>query len=42
MIFFSNIVYVLTVHLAALLVLDKLGNRIPRPPNWIKMILDYD
>jgi len=42
MIFFSNIVYVLTVHLAALMVLDKLGNPIPRPPNWIKTILDYD
>lgn len=42
MIFFSNIVYVLTVHLAALMVLDKLGNPIPRPPDWIKTILDYD
>lgn len=42
MIFVSNLLYLLTVHLAALLVLDKLGNPIPRPPNWIKTILDYD
>lgn len=42
MIFISNIIYVLTVHLAALLVLDKLGNPIPRPPEWLKTILDYD
>lgn len=42
MIFISNLLYVLTVHLAALLVLDKLGNPIPRPPEWIKTILDYE
>ncbi|ELR96726.1 DUF2232 domain-containing protein [Gloeocapsa sp. PCC 73106] len=42
MIYLSNLLYMLTVHLAALLILDKLGNPIPRPPNWIKTILDYD
>lgn len=42
MIILSNLFYLLTVHLAALLVLDKLGNPIPRPPEWIKVILDYD
>jgi uncharacterized protein YybS (DUF2232 family) len=24
------------------LVLDRLGNPIPRPPKWIKVILDYE
>jgi len=42
MIFVSNLLYAFTVHLAALLVLDKLGNPIPRPPDWVKTILDYD
>jgi uncharacterized protein YybS (DUF2232 family) len=42
MIIMSNIFYLFAVHLAALLVLDRLGNPIPRPPEWIKVILDYD
>lgn len=42
MIFFSNLVYVFVVHLIALLMLDKLGNPIPRPPNWVQVLLDYD
>lgn len=42
MIIISNLFYLLAVHLAALLVLDKLGNPIPRPPQWLQAILDYD
>ncbi len=38
----NSLIYLLAVHLVALLVLDKLGNPIPRPPRWIKIILDYD
>jgi len=30
------------VHLVALLVLDRLGNPIPRPPKWVQVILDYE
>ncbi len=39
---FSNLVYLFVVHLVALLVLDKLGNPIPRPPSWVQVILDYE
>jgi uncharacterized protein YybS (DUF2232 family) len=42
MIVFSNLVYVFVVHLVALLMLDKLGNPIPRPPYWVQVLLDYD
>jgi uncharacterized protein YybS (DUF2232 family) len=38
----NNLVYLFVVHLVALLVLDKLGNPIPRPPAWIQVILDYE
>jgi uncharacterized protein YybS (DUF2232 family) len=41
-IFFNNLLYLFTVHLVSLLVLDRLGNPIPRPPKWIQAILDYD
>jgi uncharacterized protein YybS (DUF2232 family) len=42
MIFINNFVYLFAVHLVALLVLDRLGNPIPRPPEWVKVILDYE
>ncbi|HAC63843.1 MAG TPA: DUF2232 domain-containing protein [Cyanothece sp. UBA12306] len=42
LIIINSLIYLLAVHLVALLVLDKLGNPIPRPPRWIKVILDYD
>jgi uncharacterized protein YybS (DUF2232 family) len=38
----SNIVYLFVVHLVALLLLDRLGNPIPRPPNWVQILLDYE
>lgn len=38
----NNLLYLFTVHLVALLVFDRLGNPIPRPPEWIKVILDYE
>ena len=40
MIFVNSFIYVFAVHLVALLVFDRLGNPIPRPPNWIQVILD--
>jgi uncharacterized protein YybS (DUF2232 family) len=40
MIFINSFVYVFAVHLVALLVFDRLGNPIPRPPKWIQVILD--
>jgi uncharacterized protein YybS (DUF2232 family) len=42
MVILNNIIYVFSVHLVALLMLDRLNNPIPRPPNWIKIILDYE
>jgi len=42
MIIVSNLVYLFVVHLVALLLLDRLGNPIPRPPNWVQVLLDYE
>lgn len=38
----NNLIYSLTVHLVALLMLDRLKNPIPRPPKWVQVILDYE
>lgn len=42
MILVSNFLYLFVVHLVALLLLDRLGNPIPRPPNWVQVLLDYE
>ena len=42
MIVLNNIIYLFVVHLVALLVLDRLGNPIPRPPQWVQVLLDYE
>jgi hypothetical protein len=42
MVFINSVIYLFTVHLIGLLVFDRLGNPIPRPPEWLKVILDYD
>lgn len=42
MIIVNNIVYLFVVHLVALLMLDRLGNPIPRPPHWVQVLLDYE
>ncbi|MGL5058682.1 MAG: DUF2232 domain-containing protein [Microcoleus sp.] len=38
----SNIIYLFVVHLVALLLLDRLGNPIPRPPHWVQVLIDYE
>lgn len=38
----ENAIYLFVVHLVALLLLDRLGNPIPRPPEWVQVLLDYD
>lgn len=38
----NNLIYSLTVHLIGLIMFDRLNNPIPRPPEWMKVILDYD
>ncbi len=42
MIFLNNIVYLFVVHLVALLLLDRIGNPIPKPPKWVQVLLDYE
>jgi uncharacterized protein YybS (DUF2232 family) len=42
MILLNNIVYLFVVHLVALLLLDRLGNPIPRPPRWVQLLIDYE
>lgn len=42
MIVINNIVYLFVVHLVALLLLDRLGNPIPRPPNWVQILINYE
>ncbi|MEC4805665.1 MAG: DUF2232 domain-containing protein [Jaaginema sp. PMC 1079.18] len=42
MVLINNLIYVLVVHLVALFLLDRLGNPIPRPPEWIQTIIEYD
>jgi uncharacterized protein YybS (DUF2232 family) len=38
----NNFFYLFVVHFVSLLLLDRLGNPIPRPPKWVQIILDYD
>lgn len=40
MVILSNVVYLFTVHLAAWLLLERLGASIPSPPNWVRDLLD--
>lgn len=42
LVFVANIFYMFTVHLAAWLLLERLGNPIPRPPKWVQVLMDYD
>jgi uncharacterized protein YybS (DUF2232 family) len=42
MVCFNNLIYLFVVHLVALLVFDRLGNPIPRPPHWVSVLVDYE
>ena len=42
MIILNNLVYAFVVHLVAWLLLDRLGNPIPRPPKWVQVLMDYE
>ena len=37
----NNLVYLFAVHLVALMLLDRLNNPISRPPEWVRVLLDY-
>jgi uncharacterized protein YybS (DUF2232 family) len=36
----NNLIYLLVVHLAAWLLLNRLGNPLPPPPRWLQVLLD--
>jgi uncharacterized protein YybS (DUF2232 family) len=38
----SDVVYLFTVHLAAWLLLERLGNPIPEPPQWVQTLLEEE
>ena len=38
---FNNFMYLFVVHLAAWLLLNRLGNPISRPPHWLEVFLNY-
>lgn len=38
----NNVIYLFVVHLVSLLLLDKVGNPIPRPPAWVQVLFDYE
>lgn len=40
MVLLSNVVYLFTVHMAAWLLLERLGARIPEPPEWVQSLLE--
>lgn len=41
MIILNNLIYLFAVHLVALMLLDRLDNPISRPPEWVRVLLDY-
>jgi uncharacterized protein YybS (DUF2232 family) len=40
LILLNNFVYLFVVHLVALLLFERLGNPIPKPPEWVETLLD--
>lgn len=38
----SDIIYLFTVHLAAWLLLERLGNPIPEPPHWVQVLMEEE
>ena len=42
MVILNNLIYLFAVHLTAYLLLDRLGNPIPEPPNWVQALIDLE
>ncbi|MDJ0725489.1 MAG: DUF2232 domain-containing protein [Prochloraceae cyanobacterium] len=42
MILLNSLIYSFAVHAVALLLMDKLGSPIPRPPYWVQILLGYE
>lgn len=39
---FNSLIYSFAVHTVALLLMDRLEDPIPKPPEWIEILLDYE
>ena len=42
MVILNNLIYLFAVHLAASVLLERLGNPIPPPPRWVQVLLDEE
>ncbi len=42
MVLLNNLLYLFAVHLAACLLLERLGNPIPPPPPWVQVLIDEE
>ncbi|MDY6806024.1 MAG: DUF2232 domain-containing protein [Cyanobacteriota bacterium] len=42
LVLFQQVVYLFVVHLVSLFLLDRIGNPIPRPPQWVQILFDYE
>jgi uncharacterized protein YybS (DUF2232 family) len=42
MILLQNLIYQFVVHIVALLLFDRLGDPISRPPRWVETLLEYE
>ncbi|AFY40420.1 Protein of unknown function DUF2232, membrane [[Leptolyngbya] sp. PCC 7376] len=42
MLLLNSVLYLFVVHLVALVMLDRLGNPIPRPPYWVQVLIEYE
>lgn len=38
----NNLIYLFVVHLVAALLLERLGNPLPTPPQWVQRLLEYE
>lgn len=38
----NSFIYLFAVHLVTLVLFDRLGNPIPRPPHWVEILLEYE
>jgi uncharacterized protein YybS (DUF2232 family) len=42
MVLLNNLIYLFVVHLVAWMLLERLGNTISDPPEWVKVLMDYE
>ncbi|NEO85732.1 MAG: DUF2232 domain-containing protein [Spirulina sp. SIO3F2] len=42
LIMLNSVLYLFTVHLVALVMFDRLKTPIPRPPEWVQVLFEYD